>query len=35
MPPYIREHNNSLNINLTTPFFETIMEGYHLWTSKL
>ena len=32
---YLRENQNSLNINLTTAFIETIMEGYSLWTGSI
>ena len=33
--PQIIEHQNSLNINVTTSFIETLMEGYHLWKEKI
>jgi hypothetical protein len=33
--PYIKEHLNSLNINITAPFVETMFEAMKIYSGKI
>lgn len=33
--PYIKEHLNSLNINISAPFVETMFEAMKIYSGKI